>query len=248
MSALHNAGEAAARKAERLWKLDIIDPPMGSQSPRAAESLKVISDIIKNAGWGWALPYLGNGPPEWCGMFAAMCWDVDPKWFPTYWASTYRMLLWARYKSFSPASPNPPPPPGFERRLLVQIVSRNSLSSVAPRRGDIIIVGVGGSDDAAGDHITVNMGYNHATGAFDTISGNGGGIGPLGNSRSGISRKTYTIGQAGYRPMWLIRPAPIDLIGGMLGGGVGVGRLLILGGLLAAGYFIAKSNVFAKGT
>jgi hypothetical protein len=87
------------------------------------------------------------------------------------------------------------------------------------------------------------MGYNPATGGFDTISGNGGGVGPLGNSRSGISRKTYTIGQAGYRPMWLVRPGLTDLIGMQLGGSVGV--LLLLGGLLAAGYFIARSNVLA---
>jgi len=236
MSALHDAGEAAAREAERLWRLDIFDPPRGSQGPRAAESLRVISDIIRNAGWSWSLPYLQNGPPEWCGMFAAKCWKVDPKWFATYWASTYRMLLWARYKSFSPAHPNPPPPPGVERRLLVQIVSRNSFSS-APRRGDIIIVGTGSGDDP-GDHITINMGYNPATGAFDTISGNGGGIGPLGNSREGISRRTYTIGQSGYRPMWLVRPAPGDLIG-LAGGKLGV--LLLLGALAAGGYLLARS-------
>lgn len=213
---LSRAGDLAAVEAERLWNLDVIDPPIGSKHPRAAPSLAVIENIIKTAGWGFALPYRGNGPPQWCGLFAAKCWieaGLDPSWCATYWASTYRLLLWARYKRFSSQpryKPNPPPPPEAERRRLVEIINRNSFSVVEPQRGDIVIVGDGEPDE--GDHITVNMGYDAASGAFDTISGNGGGIGPHGDKREGISRKTYTIGQMGYRPMWLLRPAPGDLL------------------------------------
>lgn len=216
MSALIRAGELAALEAERLWNLDIFDPPIGSKHARAAECLAVIEDIIKTAGWGFALPYRGDGPPQWCGLFAAKCWaaaGLDPSWFATYWASTYRLLLWARYQRFSSQKrykQNPPPPAGVERRLLVQIINRNSFSVVEPQLGDIVIVGDGDPD--CGDHITVNMGYDARTGTFDTISGNGGGVGPRGNKREGISRRAYTIGQRGYRPMWLLRAATGDLL------------------------------------
>lgn len=208
---LAQAGSLAAAEAERLWCLDVFDPPIGSKHPRADECLKIIEDIIKTAGWSFALPYLGDGPPQWCGMFAAKCWAAaghDPSWFATYWVSTYRLLLWARYKRFSSEpryKQNPPPAPGIDRRLLVEIINRNSFSVVEPQRGDIVIVGDGDPDE--GDHITINMGYDAARGTFDTISGNGGGVGPHGDKRQGISRRTYTIGQAGYRPLWLIRPA-----------------------------------------
>src|SRR6185503_2547395 len=68
------AGEVAARAAEQLWQMDIIDPPIGSKHPRAAESLSVINSIIERNGWGANVSYKGNGPPQWCGMFAGWCW------------------------------------------------------------------------------------------------------------------------------------------------------------------------------
>jgi hypothetical protein len=215
MSALRDAGELAALEAERLWNLDVFDPPIGSKNPRAAMCLAIIDGIITRAGWGFATPYRGNGPPQWCGLFAADCWraaGIDLTWLATYFASTYRLMLWVNYKRFSSEpryKQNPPPPSGVERRLLVEIVNRNSFSVIEPQRGDIVIVGDG--DPECGDHITINMGYDAKLGAFDTISGNGGGVGPKGDKREGISRRTYTIGSVGYRPMWLIRTAPGDL-------------------------------------
>jgi hypothetical protein len=210
--ALVHAGVLAAAAAERAWKLDIFDPPKGSKHSRAPECLGVINGIIRRAGWGFATPYRGNGQPQWCGMFAADCWrdaGIDPTWFATYWASTYRLLLWARYKRFSAtAKANPAPADPSDRRLAVNLEA--GLVDVTPRPGDIVIVGDGEPDE--GDHITVAMGFDSRTFAIDTISGNGGGVGPRGDRREGISRRTYTIGSSGYRPMWLIRPAFGDLV------------------------------------
>lgn len=213
MSKLQHAGELAAIEAERMWNLDIFDPKVGSKELRAAQCLKVIEDIIKRNGWGWATPYLGDGPPQWCGMFDGWCWataGLDVTWLPDYFASTHRLGLWARYRKFSVKSkPNPPPPAGIERRLIVPIINRNSFSVIMPQLGDIVLVGDGDPDE--GDHATLNMGYDAVAGSFDTISGNGGGVGPRGDKRQGISRRTYTIGSTGYRPLWLIRPATGDL-------------------------------------
>lgn len=212
-SALVHAGELAAIEAERLWNLDIFDPPIGDRHIRAGACLAEIERIIKRNGWGFATPYKGDGPPQWCGMLAGDVWataGLDTSWLIDYFASTHRLGLWARYKKFSIKSkPNPPPPAGIERRIIVPIINRNSFSVVVPQLGDIVIVGDGDPDE--GDHVTVNMGYDPARGTFDTISGNGGGVGPRGDKRQGISRRAYTIGQAGYRPLFLIRPATGDL-------------------------------------
>ena len=211
--ALTRAGELSAARAEELWQLDVYDPPKGDRRPRAAECLQVIEGIIKRAGWGFATPYLGNGSPQWCGMFAADCWragGLDPAWFPSYWASTYRLRAWATYHRFSSGSKaNPPPLPGVtERRLYIGL---DSPFAIEPRLGDVVIVGDGRPGE--GDHITINMGYDAPTRTFDTISGNGGGVGPRGNSREGISRRGYAIGaKSGYRPLWLVRPVFDDLV------------------------------------
>lgn len=207
---LEAAGRAAAANAEWLWRQDVIDPPIGSKLPRAAESLAVINAIIRRNGWTWTLPYRGNGPPRWCGMTAGACWadaGLDSSWLVDYFASTDRLLDWARYKRFRPTSKaNPVPAPGTGRRLLVDL--RKPIA-IAPRLGDIVLVGNG--KRYAGDHVTINMGFDGKT--FDTISGNGGGIGPNGDKREGISRRDYAIGaKSGYAPMWLIRPALGDLV------------------------------------
>jgi hypothetical protein len=214
LDALELAGLSAVAEAERLWALDIIDPPIGSTHPRAAESLAVINAIIKTNGWAGNVKYLGNGPPQWCGMFAGACWakaGLDPAWLASYWASTYRIGLWARYKRFSPASkPNPIPMTGVPRRLIARLDRGKPLSFV-PRAGDIVIVGDGEPDD--GDHVTLNVRYDSVRRVFETLSGNGGGGGPRGNKREGISRRDYGIDAGtGYRAMWLVRPAPSDLI------------------------------------
>ena len=211
---LEAAGRRAAKVIEHLWKQDIIDPPIGSKHPLAKHSLDVINAIILRNGWTWLLPYKGNGPPQWCTMTDGYCWTeagMDPSWLRDYWASTDRMLDWALYRRWNPevnkSKPNPAPAAGTPRRLLVDL--RKPLT-IDPRAGDVVLVGTGKRH--AGDHGTLLMGY--ADGEYDTISGNGGGVGPNGDPRDfrgGISRRNYKIGTGGYEPMWLIRPAPSDL-------------------------------------
>lgn len=206
---LEEAGKRAAAEMGRLWKLDIFDPPIGSRNPRTPECLAVIEKIIKINGWDWALPYRGNGAPQWCGMTAGAAWasaGLDPSWLATYFASTYRLALWASYQRFdAKGKQNPAPLQGVARRLYVNLTKP---FAVTPRSGDIVIVGDG--DPQAGDHVTICMSYSG--GVFDTISGNGGGEGPNGNAREGVSRRPYALGTGGYRPLWLIRPAESDLL------------------------------------
>lgn len=215
MDGLTRAGELAAQAAERLWQLDIIDPPRGSKHPRAADSLKVINEIIDLNGWGGNVRYVGNGPPQWCGMFAGRCWadaGLDLSWLPSYWASTYRLALWARYRRFSATSKaNPPPTDARDRRLFAELVRGKPLPFEI-RRGDIVIVGDGEPDE--GDHVTVAVGFDPVRRVVDTISGNGGGVGPNGGKpREGISRRDYAIdGSGGYRAMFAMRPAFGDLL------------------------------------
>jgi hypothetical protein len=207
--ALALAGQRAITEATRLWNLDVFDPPKSDHSPRARECARVIEDVIKSAGWGFATPYEGNGAPQWCGLFAGHCWraaGLDPKWLATYFASTYRLNLWGSYQKFDQKHPNPRPATE-DTRWLAEL---HDAPPFAPQAGDILIVGDG--DPHVGDHITLVVSYDAAVRTFDTISGNGGGVGPRGDRREGISRRAYTIGAAGYRAMWLLRPAFGDLV------------------------------------
>lgn len=208
---LEEAGKRAAAEAERLWKMDIIDPPIGSKDPRASYSLATINSIIRRNGWTWALPYRGNGQPQWCGMTAGWCWSeagLDPTWLSTYFASTYRLQLWATYQKFDQKGKPNPLSQEQPRRLCVNLMQPLPVH-VTPRAGDIVIVGDG--EPLFGDHVTICVSY--ANGLIDTISGNGGGRGPKGDAREGISRRAFAIGQTkGYRPMWLIRPGIEDLL------------------------------------
>lgn len=212
-NALTRAGELALAEAERLWNLDVYDPPIGDKRPRAAECLAVIEGVIKASGWGFATPYLGNGPPQWCGLFAGACWrkaGLNPSWLATYWASTYRLGLFATYQKFDQKHPNPPPKDTTDRRLFGQLARDRLLLPFTPRAGDVVIVGDG--EPSFGDHITLCVSYDAAKRTFDTISGNGGGAGPKGDKREGISRRTYSIDSIGYRAMFVLRPAFGDLL------------------------------------
>ena len=207
-------GELAAREAERLWALDVYDPPKGSKAPYAARSLEVINAILEAAGWKWAGPYLGNGSPQWCGLFAATCWrkaGIDPRWLATFWASTLRLSYWFRYKAWNGSSAGKDTgrmwlavTPGMTPdRLVMPDGSR-------PQRGDIVVVGDG--NPVEGDHITVLVGFDAATGVFHTISGNGVGIGPDGKRREGIVKTDYRAEQKGYRVLYVYRPGSGDML------------------------------------
>ncbi len=208
---LEVAGHTAIAEAERLWSLDIFDPAIGSKHPQADECLAVINAIIATNGWGGNVSYKGNGPPQWCGMFAGACWakaGLDPSWLPSYWASTYRLALWANYRRFSPTSKANPRPLTSSRRLIGKL-ERGKPLPFEPRAGDVVIVGDGEPDE--GDHVTLCVRCKDRV--FETLSGNGGGYGPGGDKREGISRRDYAIDAAGgYRAMWMMRPALGDLV------------------------------------
>ncbi len=213
VSALVHAGELAAAAALKLWSLDIYDPPHGDTRQRTPECLAVINDIIVANGWGGNVKYAGNGPPQWCGMAAGYCWrqaGLDPSWLQSYWASTYRLGLWARYQRFSPSSKANPTPAGANDRRLITALGPGHPMTFAPQAGDVVIVGDGSPSD--GDHVTINIGYDAVRRVFDTISGNGGGVGPHGDHREGVSRREYAIDSGGYRAMYVIRPAFGDLL------------------------------------
>ncbi len=153
--ALAAAGKRAVVEATRLWGLDIFDPARSDTSPRANVSRDAISGMLKACGWTWEVPYKGDGQVEWCGIFVGACWraaGLDPKWLATYFASTYRLDIWARYRSFNTAHPNPRPDAG-PYRLICNLDQRSGSLPFTPRPGDILMIGDGSPE--FGDHITL---------------------------------------------------------------------------------------------
>ncbi len=211
-TALALAGERAITEATRLWSLDIIDPKYSDRSDRATMSRHRISNILAEAGWAWEVPYKGDGQVEWCGLFAAACWrkaGLDPRWLATYWASTYRLGQWARYRSFDDRHPNPRPTSG-ELRLVATLNEGSTSLPWTPQAGDVLTIGDGHPPN--GDHICLVESFDPATLTFATIEGNGTGLGPDGMRRQGVVRGSRHIGGGGYCARLLIRPSFDDLI------------------------------------
>ncbi len=217
IDALALAGAAAIAEADRLWRLDIFDPRRSDKSIEAAVSKGHVSDMLTACGWTWEVPYAGDGAVEWCGIFAGACWRVaglDPKWLRTYWASTYRLDLWGRYRAFDTAHPNPSPKSDW--RILCEMnrdsteIPRESSTDLplVPRAGDVLMIGDG--VPAMGDHICLVESYKD--GVFKTIEGNGVGVGPNGNRRPGVVRAERKLGGDGYCARRLIRPGFGDLL------------------------------------
>ena len=205
-------GDRAVAEARRLFALDVYDPPASMHNEAAERSRKVIDQILTSAGWLWEVPYRGDGQVEWCGLFAAACWHaagIDPHWLATYFASTYRLDVWARYESFDAKHPNPKPAAG-PHRMIANLDAHSTAVPWLPLPGDILMIGDG--TPAAGDHITIVESYDPASLTFTTLSGNGVGLGPDGKRRQGIVRSTARVGGAGYCARRLIRPAPGDII------------------------------------
>jgi hypothetical protein len=204
------AGERAVAEARRLFDLDIFDPPIGSKHPRAAECLAVIDGIMARNGWRPAGGYKGNGPPQWCGMFAGDCWraaGLDAKWLPSFFASTTRLHCWATYRDWNEHKNQRPA--GDDVRLCAELAPGKPLPFV-PRAGDIVIVGDRAPKD--GDHVTLMVSFDERRRAFQTISGNGYGKGPRGDEREGISLREFDIDSGKYEAMLVIRPALRDLV------------------------------------
>lgn len=208
---LARAGELAVAEALRLWQLDIYDPPRSDTSELGIRSKRHIDDLLAACGWVWEIPYKGDGQVEWCGIFAGACWRVagiDPKWLATYFASTYRLDLWASYRSFDIKHPNPRP--AKDQRLIALLDASSSRLPFEPRAGDILMIGDG--NPPAGDHIAIVERYDAATKTFHTIEGNGVGRGPDGKRRQGVVRAERHLGGQGYCARRLIRPGFGDLI------------------------------------
>ncbi len=211
---LARAGELAVAEAERMFVLDVVDPPAGDRRPLAALWLAIINDIIHRAGWTW-IRYRGNerGAAQWCGHFAAACWrtaGIDPKWLATFWASTLRLAAWARYRKWNETSAGVKPATAARMLIGVGAGERAFPDGSLPRAGDIVIVGDG--TPIEGDHITLLISYDPVAGAWHTISGNGGGVGPDGKRREGIVKTDYKATGPGYRVLWVLRPGEGDLL------------------------------------
>lgn len=207
---LAEAGKAAVVEGLRMWHLDVVDPKSADKSERAESSRKVIDEILTAGGWTWQVPYKGDGQVEWCGLFVAACWraaGIDPKWLATFFASTYRLESWARYRAFND-KPNRKPATG-PWRLMAEMTQHSSALPFAPREGDILMIGDG--SPAAGDHICLVTGYDAVNRIFLTVEGNGSGLGPDGKRRQGIVTARRHLGGEGYCARRLIRPAPSDI-------------------------------------
>lgn len=207
-----DAGLRAVAEATRLWQANVYDPPRSDHSDAANHSRKVIDEILMASGWEWQVPYKGDGQVQWCGLTVAACWraaGIDPKWLATYWASTYRLDVWARYRDFNPDKPNKKPAEG-PYRLVAEFTDRSTDVPFPPQAGDILMIGDG--QPAMGDHICLVVEYDHARKLFLTIEGNGVGLGPDGKRRQGIVRGVRLLGGQGYCARRLIRPAPSDLL------------------------------------
>jgi hypothetical protein len=209
VTAIERAGELAIAEAARLWSLDIYDPKRSDKSHEAEVSKARISDMLIACGWTWEAPYAGDGAVEWCGLFAGACWraaGLNPAWLATYWASTYRLDLWARYRAFDTSKPNPRP--DSDRRMLAELTPMSTALPFEPRAGDVLMIGDG--SPPMGDHICLVESY--ADGVFKTIEGNGVGVGPRGNRRQGVVRAERKLGSDGYCARRLIRPGFGDLL------------------------------------
>lgn len=203
------AGRAAVAEATKLWDRDIYDPARNDYSPRGVLSRVAINEIVRSGGWT-RIDYRGDGDLEWCGLFVAACWrsaGIDPKWLATYFASTYRLDLWARYREFDPKHPNPRQVPP---RLLAQLDRDSVTITWTPRAGDILLIGDG--NPPFGDHICLVESFDPDRNVFHTLEGNGIGIGPDGKRRQGVVRGVRHLGGGGYCARRLIRPSACDLL------------------------------------
>jgi hypothetical protein len=145
-------------------------------------------------------------------------------WRKTYFASTFRLDVWARYLPFDERTANPAPPdaPRRYRRLDehsqaadVTFGSHPGEAADDPRPGDILLVG--GVNTGYGKHVTLVESYDPVNGLFTTVEGNATGPGPRGGRQHGVIRTTRPVGLrrqdalTTYHARRLIRPSIHDL-------------------------------------
>lgn len=213
------AGLAAVAEAERLWKLNIVEPPNGDE--KYAASRAEIDAMIRSddgLGWSWLAPYVHDGQFEWCGAFAARCWSVAGLPLKphrhTFWSSTFRLDAWARYGSFNGTPSGHRPTSGA--RMLIELNADSKPEHCvfpdgsSPQPGDIVMVGDG--TPPYGDHITLCSAFDMKTGVFSTFEGNAtGGVGPDGKRRQGVIKAERRAGGPGYCARRVIRVGAPDI-------------------------------------
>jgi hypothetical protein len=198
---LRKAGEKAVERALSMWALDIYDPKQDDYSDAAGTSAGHIVDMIHSGlGWTW-VGYAGDGDFEWCGAFAATCWmDIKASLRKDYYSSTYRLDRYASYRSAFGEEPDARPADGARVRIAVD--GRTALP-VAPRAGDILLVGKKGY----GTHICLVESYDPVTGVLNTIEGNARGLGPNGERQQGVIKTSRDLDEVRR----IIRPGVDDL-------------------------------------
>ena len=201
---LANAGIDAIERATGEWQNAIYDPPRAATSINDLMSKNSIDRYIrKGLSWTWEPPYAGDGDFEWCGAFAAYCWQaIRPSLRKTYFASTYRLDRYARYGSVNGEKNR------GSGRLLAEFDEHSTSLPWEPRAGDILTIGPAGS--GYGKHICLVESY--ADGVFKTLEGNSHGRSPSGKTWQGVIRSERNLGGAGWHARRLIRPSPEDLI------------------------------------
>lgn len=209
------AGQAAIDEALRLWRFDIIDPKRSDKSGRASLSRDRIEDMIRSCGWDWELPYAGDGDLEWCGIFAGHCWRaaIPQATLRTWLPSTYRLDRWASYSRMEQHRNAPPATPA-PMRVYVKLDADSKTIHVAPRAGDILLVGPEDAAKAYGVHVCMVERYDPDEQMFYTVEGNATGLGPTGERRQGVVRAKRPLGARkghSYIARRLIRPAVSDL-------------------------------------
>lgn len=204
-ASLESVGRSAILRAEMEWNHGVRDPRRAEQSNDATRARAAIDQYIRSGlGWTWESPYTGDGDFEWCGAFAAYCWQaIKPALRKTYFASTYRLDRYARYGSVNGEKNR------GSGRLLAELDEHSTVASLewAPRAGDILTIGPAGS--GYGKHICLVESY--ADGVFKTIEGNGTGLAPNGKRWQGVVRGERKLGGDGWHARRLIRPSAEDL-------------------------------------
>lgn len=231
---LKEAGERAIERAVAAWRRDIIDPPSKSLRDPAFEPDRTEIDSYIRHGvlmGGVQNPksfkYTKDGDYEWCGAFAAHCWepfiyaDLRQLYFP----STYRLDCYGRYiagfqtpnaQAVAKKYPRPTDEVGARKYLkLTHLSSVEEVNNFAPRAGDILLVGTSGGP-AYGAHVTLVESWDSTARVFNTIEGNGTGLGPDGKRRQGVIKAQRSLGGPSpskvYHALRIIRPGITDMV------------------------------------
>jgi hypothetical protein len=229
---LKQAGERALERGLAAWNRDIIDPPSRSLRDPAFDSDRAeIDGYVRNAvllggvQYPKIFKYTKDGDYEWCGAFAAHCWEpfIQPDLRQLYFPSTYRLDCYGRYvagfqtpNAQAIAKKYSRPEVGARKHIrLTHTSTVQEVNVFAPRAGDILLVGTS-NGPAYGAHVTVIEKWDPVARVFHTVEGNGTGVGPDGKRRQGVVKALRPLGSAtparAYHALRIIRPGITDMI------------------------------------